>query len=49
MAPALLTRGVDPVPARDERPVRAVLVAAALLMATSAAYFWATTAADEDL
>jgi hypothetical protein len=36
-------------PARDPWPERAVRAVAALLVATSAAYFWATNAADEDL
>jgi hypothetical protein len=40
---------VRPSPARDAWPDRAVRPLAAFLVATSAAYFWATNAADEDL
>jgi hypothetical protein len=40
---------VDPVPARAARLDRGVRPLAALLVAASAAYFWATNAADEDL
>ncbi len=48
VAPPLLTRGVEPRPA-DPGPARGPRAIGALLVASSAAYFWATTAADEDL
>lgn len=48
VAPRLLTRGVEPRPA-DPGRARGPRALGAFLVASSAAYFWATTAADEDL
>jgi hypothetical protein len=40
---------VEPSPARDARPDPGVRIVSALVVAASAAYFWATNLADEDL
>lgn len=49
VAPPLLIGGVEPGPAQEPRIARVVRRASTLVVATSAAYFWATNLADEDL